>query len=73
MTTQRNKAKDRLLETLAANKLFLFCLIVLVILAKYYSRTVLNLPASLIRAKYIITIGLAITFFAIRLTRFNTF
>jgi hypothetical protein len=55
------------------NKLFLLSLIVLVVLAKYYSRTVLNLPSYIIWSATVIAFGLTITFFIIRIIKFNTF
>lgn len=73
MTIRKNIAKDKLLETLSKNKLFLLGLIVLAVLAKHYSRTVLNLPSSLIWSKYVLAIGLSITFFIIRINKFNDF
>ena len=73
MKIKKNIAKDKLLETLAKNKLFLFALIVLVLLAKNYSRTLLNLPSSLIWSKYILAVSLTITFFIVRYIKFNDF
>ena len=73
MIIKKNIAKDTFLETLTKNKLFLLCLIVLVVSAKYYSRTLLNLPSSLIWSKYVLAVGFTITIFIIRIIKFNTF
>jgi hypothetical protein len=73
MTIKQNIAKDKLLETFAKNKLFLLALVVLVLLAKQYSRTVLNLPSTLIWSKYVLAIGFTIIFFIKRINKFNTF
>jgi hypothetical protein len=44
--SQKSKiSKDKFLETLAGNKLFLATLLILVLIARHYSRTVLNLPS----------------------------
>lgn len=65
--------KDNLLESLAGSKLFLLLLLVLVILAKHLSRTVLNTPLYIDWFKYILILGCTIVFFILRVAKYNAF
>jgi hypothetical protein len=73
MSQKTKIKKDKFLETLAGNKLFLAALLILVLLGRHYSRTVLNLPSYLTWLKFIIAISIAFCFLFYRAIKHKQF
>jgi hypothetical protein len=72
--SQKSKiSKDKFLETLAGNKLFLATLLILVLIARHYSRTLLNLPSYFTELKFAIAMFFALSFLIYRAIKHKQF